>query len=131
MYVPQGETRLEADLVDCHRRIGRGSVRPGRPIVWLEDTGELVGVGRDALLELIAKYVVTKQLVQHGDRWRVEYRPYEPDEMALRALLMGEGGLAQRLPKAASEPVKLSPQQQQEVLARLKIGERPDAIAAA
>ena len=129
--VPAARPEPDRSTGRCHRRIGCGSLRPGHQIVWLKDTGELVGVSKDALLEIIAKYVVTKQLVPHGDRWRVEYEPHVPDEMTVRAVLMGEGGLAQRLPKAASEPTRLSDQQQKEVHARLKIGERPDSLARA
>jgi hypothetical protein len=59
--------------------------------------------------------------------------PYQPDEMALRTLLtaktLEEGGLVQRLPKIPSEPRKLTPQQQQEVRARLKVGEPQASIA--
>jgi hypothetical protein len=103
----------------------------GSQIMWLKDTGELVGASRDVLLEIITKYIVTKHLVSHGDRWQVEYHPYVPNEMTLRALLKEDGGLAQRLPRVPGEPVRLSPQRQQEVLARLKMGERADRVAAA
>jgi hypothetical protein len=130
VYLSQGRDPIEA-LVDAIATSDADLFAQGGSIVWLKDSGELVEVGRGAPLELIAKYVVTKQLVQHGDRWRVEYHPHVPDEMTLRALLMGEGGLAQRLPKAPSEPIKLTSQQAQEARDRLAMGEPKNRIAAA
>jgi hypothetical protein len=130
VYLPQGRNPLET-LVDAIATSPADLFAQGSSILWLKDTGELVGVGRGALLELISKYVVTKQLVQHGDRWRVEYHPHVPDEMTLRALLKEDSGLAQRLPKAPSEPVRLTPQQQREVRDRLAIGEPKTQLASA
>jgi hypothetical protein len=117
-------------LVDAIASSDADLFAQGSSIVWLKDSGELMEVGRGALLELIAKYVVTKHLVKHGERWKSEYHPHVPDEMTLRALLMGEGGLAQRLPRAPGEPAGLTPRQQQEVQARLKIGEPKTKLAA-
>ena len=89
--------------------------------------------GTDLLSKIIMKVVVTKHLVNRADKWEVEYRPCQPDDKTLRALLtaktLEEGGLVWRLPKVPSEPQKLTPQQQQEVQVRLKTGESYDSIA--
>jgi hypothetical protein len=131
VYTPKGRDPHE-DLIllaDCIATSDADLFAQGSSIVWLKDTGELVGVSRDALLEIITKYVVTKQLVSHGDRWQVEYHPHVPDEYTLRGLLTDDGGLVRRLPRAPSEPTQLSEQRREEVRARLRIGEPRDKLA--
>jgi len=73
------------------------------------------------LREIITTNVVTKVMVLRADKWQAECLPYQPDETTLHALLK-EGTLAQRLPKAPSTPQRLTPQQRQELQARLANG---------
>ena len=102
--------------------------------VILIAAGERVQVIPDILREICLAYVVTKHARETADGWVVEYRPYEPDEMTLRALLITaktfkEGSLACRLPKAPGTPVRLSEHQVQEIKYRLSTGEPADLIA--
>ena len=93
--------------------------------IWIT-AGKCISITPDVLRKICTKYVVTKHARETADGWKVEYWPYEPDEMTLRALLMAktreDGSLIARLPKAPSEPVKLSEQQQRQVRDRLGIG---------
>jgi hypothetical protein len=58
----------------------------GGRLVWLHE-GEL-RPREDVLGELIRRHVVTKHPVHRGAKgWGVEYRPFEPDEKTIRALL--------------------------------------------
>jgi hypothetical protein len=131
LYVPRGRDPQEDlnILVDCIATSDADLFAQGSQIVWLKDTGELVGTSRNTLAEIIAKYIVTKHPLNHADKWQVEFHPFEPDEMTLRALLKEESGLVGRLPKWPSEPTRLSEQQQLEVRMRLGVGESKDRIA--
>ena len=94
-------------------------------------------VGKDILLEIITKHVVTKRLVNRGTAykpiWEREYCAFEPSEREIRTLLIAktleEGGLAQRLPKFSSEPLRLKEQQERDARARLNIGEPQEKLA--
>ena len=59
----------------------------GGRLVWLHE-GELRPVRGNVLGDLIRMHVVTKHPVHRGaEGWGVEYRPFEPDEKTIRALL--------------------------------------------
>jgi hypothetical protein len=80
---------------------------------WVRD-GVLVGVNRDVLPDLVAKYVFTKTLVMRGSKPEVTRVPVMVDEQQVRAILTGTdsttrgggtvagGSLASRLPRALS-----------------------------
>jgi hypothetical protein len=119
-------------LADCIAGSNADLFGQGDCIFWIA-AGKRVPVNPNVLWEISTKYVVTKHPRETTNGWDVEFRPHEPDEMTLRALLTAktpeEGGLIWRLPKGPSEPSKLSEQEQREVRMRLKTGERPERIA--
>ena len=132
LYKPRGRTQSEdLDLLaECIANSKADLFNEDGSVIWI-DAGKRIGVGTKVLAEIIAKYVVTAWPVNRGDKWTVEFRPVQIDEMALRALFKEEGGLIGRLPKAPQEPVRLTQQQQREVRDRLSIGEPKTRIAAA
>jgi hypothetical protein len=95
--------------------------------------GRPIPVGRNTLHEFVARHVVTVRLGSDG---QVEYHPFtfppradlsrEPDQKVLTDLMTLLPRLCARGPSA---PSQLSPRQRDEVVLRLRQGERPDQIA--
>ena len=114
-------------------------------LCWLNDEGQLVPARKDVLRKIIARHIVSIRLVNRGSRWECEYHAFdfpfttdaskEPNEQVLVSLMSArrkeDGGLAWRVAKVPSDPRRLSPQQQEEVRARLRVGEPKARIAAA
>ena len=100
----------------------------------------LVPVDKNVLHEIITRHVVSIRLVNCGTvdvpSWQGEYFSFdfplvantnnEPDKKVLNSL---NAALLERVAKGPSEPRRLSPQQLQDVHARLKTGEPRDRIA--
>jgi len=57
----------------------------------------------EVLAEIVAKYVVTADVVNRDDNWTVEFHPVRSNDMTLRTMLTADtrenGALARRLPK--------------------------------
>jgi hypothetical protein len=134
IYIPRGRNPLEDlnILADCIAASDADLFNQDEGAIWIT-AGKRVPVNPNTLREICKKYVVTKHPRETAGGWEVAFRPYEPDEMTLRALLTAktqeEGGLIWRLPKGQSEPRKLSERQREEVYARLKIGEPKEKLA--
>ena len=100
--------------------------------------GQTPPVTRPVLLEIITKTIAGVRLVAHGDTLKAEYFTFDfpiggdlskgPND---RTLINLTNGLLPLVAKGPQEPHRLSPQRQQEARARLKMGERPERIAAA
>jgi hypothetical protein len=135
VYIPRNRDSVEdlCCLADCIAGSKADLFNDGGRIILLGAAERVEVNGTDLLSKIIMKVVVTKHPVNRADKWEVEYRPYQPDDKTLRALLtaktLEEGGLVWRLPKVPSEPQKLTLQQQQEAQVRLKTGESYDSIA--
>ena len=103
-------------------------------LTWL-DAGKDVPVNKTILHQLINKHFVSVRLT---DQLVPEYFSFDfpntpdaskqPNERSLLAII---DMLLERVAKGPQEPVRLTPQRQQEARARLKMGERPERIAAA
>jgi hypothetical protein len=95
--------------------------------------GKRISVNPDVLREICKLVIATKHPRETADRWEVEYRPYEPDEKTLHALLLAktrqDGSLPARLPKAPSPPRELPKQLHQAARDRLKMEEPASRIA--
>jgi hypothetical protein len=132
LYVPRNQDPQE-DLKILANAIAASDAdlfdKDGSPI-WIT-AGKSAPITPGVLRDICTRYVVTKQPRETTDGWSVEYCPYEPDEMTLRALLKEESGLVQQLPKAPGEPTRLKPQQVKEIQSRLAIGEPRTRIAEA
>jgi len=75
--------------------------------VWL-NKGQLVPMTMNVLHEIIPQHIATKELVNRGTEWVVEYVPYVPDPRTVRDLFSNErreGGLLPRLTKITSSQV--------------------------
>ena len=108
-------------------------------LVWFHE-GQLVSVSRPILLEIITKRIGGVRLVNHGTTdkpiYETEYFSFgfppgadtskEPDEKVLLSLM---NGLKLLIAKGPSAPFKLTLRQQEEVHARLKMGEPQARIA--
>jgi len=53
----------------------------------LLESGALVVVNKDLLAKTIFEHIVIKCLVERGDAFAVEYRPYVSDDLTLISLL--------------------------------------------
>jgi len=136
LYLPRGRDPREdlCCLADTIAGSEAGLFNEDETPIWIV-AGERVTVTLAALRKICTRYLVTRHQRKTADGWEVEYRPYEPDEMTLRALIGArdwqDGSLVQRLPKTPSAPVRLSPQRQDEALQRLRMGESAERIAGA
>jgi hypothetical protein len=98
--------------------------------------GQLVPVNKDVLREIIKRHIVSVRLMSRGTDWEREFYSLdfpitadpskEPDQRVLIDMVAALQGL---VAKGPSESIKLTPQQQREVQARLKIGEPKDKLA--
>ena len=129
LYVPRGHDKTEdlCILADCIAS-SNADLFSQDDCAILIAAGERVQVIPDILREICLAYVITKHARETAEGWVVEYRPYEPDETTLGAVLITaktfkEGSLACRLPKAPGTPIRLSEQQVREIKYRLSIGE--------
>jgi hypothetical protein len=137
IYIPRGRDLLEDRklLIAAIAASDADLFVRGNQPVWVKPSGELVEVGRGALLEILEKYVAIKQLTSQGETpddalWIVQYCSISLDEMTIQSLLR-EDDWTQLLPKMPSAPVNLSIQQQREVRERSKMGEPAERVAAA
>jgi hypothetical protein len=98
--------------------------------------GRVIPVNRNVLRDLITRHIASVRLVNRGDgKWEVEYYSFEfplaadtskePNERVLIDMI---AALLGRVVKGSSDPLRLLPQHQQEVRARLKIGEPQASI---
>jgi hypothetical protein len=134
LYLPRGRDSREdlCCLADTIAGSEAGLFNEDEAPIWIV-AGERVMVTPAALRKICTRYLVTRHQRKTADGWEVEYRPYEPDEMTLRALLRArdwqDGSLVQRLPKTPSAQQQLSTQQLETVRTRLRTGEPPERIA--
>jgi hypothetical protein len=99
-------------------------------VIWI-DGGKRVSVNPDMLRKICMRFVVTKHLRETAEGFEVEYRPYEPEQMALQTMLTTkttreEGGLLWRLPRA---PRVLSKGECKDISERLQRGEPVGRVA--
>jgi hypothetical protein len=134
VYLPRGREQTEDACILADAIAGSAADLFARDdaIIWIV-AGRCMPVTPDILREIIAKHVVTKQLVSQGTISEVAYVPVEPDEKMLHTLLMTrrreDGSLIARLPKAAGSQRELPPSRRQEVRYRLRTGEPAAVIA--
>jgi hypothetical protein len=109
VYLPRGRDQTEDlnTLADCIAASSADLFNQDGCLIWIT-AGGCVQVNLERLRELVPKYVATKHLRKTAGVFEVEYRPYEPDQKALHALIMAkrreDGSLLARLPKTSSAP---------------------------
>jgi hypothetical protein len=104
--------------------------------------GQLVSVNSQSMQDIISRHVKSLRLVNKRTadkpKFEIEYYSFPflpgidpeqgPDERALTDLI---AALVRKVAKGPSRPTGLTPQQRREVLARRRVGEPEDRIAAA
>jgi hypothetical protein len=102
--------------------------------------GRLVAVNKDVMRDIITRHIAGVRLLNHGSTaapiWKVELYSFDfplvadtskqPDQQVLLNLITA---LAGQVAKGPQEPRRLSPQQQREIHARVKMNEPKDRIA--
>ena len=88
LYLPRGRDPREdlCCLADTIAGSEAGLFNENETPIWIA-AGERVMVGLAALRKICTRYLVTRHQRKTADGWEVEYRPHEPDEMTLRALI--------------------------------------------
>jgi hypothetical protein len=91
LYIPREDPIANTlELRDCIPRAGMGLFNHNGQGVAVTADGELAPLSLNLLRERIPQHIVVERLVQQADgKWQVEYQPFAPEELVLRAVYSG------------------------------------------